>query len=209
MTRNSNKRTTEYFLSGQPVIKKSLVEEKLADRRTNLFYLGFLGVLFLLMLTIVCVNTFLFAFVNVKGKSMEPTLYTGDLLVANRTKEVTRGSIVIIKDENPDDWLIKRVIGLPGETLLIEDGYVYILEGATKHKLDEPYVKELGVTKVENSFAQRLFKIPDGEYFYLGDNRGNSTDSRTYGTCSKEQIVGVVEQWSIDLTKWVRSIKNR
>lgn len=205
MGKLSKGKTTEYFLEGSPVITKSLIEEKRAETRSNLAYLLFLAMLFLIMLTIMCLNTFVFAIVKVQGQSMEPTLYTSDVLIANRTKEVERGSIVVIKDENPDDWLIKRVIGIPGDTIILENGYVYIRRnGGVKEKLDEPYVKEQGQTfaKLENVGP---WELKENEYFYLGDNRANSSDSRTYGKCNAKQIVGVIEPWSVNFAKWLRN----
>ena len=176
---------TEYF-----VINPSLMSSEKKKTSDSLFLLGLLLVV-LLMTAIIALNTFVFFNVRVSGPSMQPTLYTGDVLVANRYASVNRGSIVIIKGEKPgsNDLLIKRVIGLSGDTIEFIDGYVWV----NGEKLNEKYLLEQGKTYYE----QTSVTVLDGEVFYLGDNRENSSDSRQYGTCTEEQILGVVELWSL------------
>ena len=132
---------------------------------------------------------------------MQPTLKTGDVLVASRYKEAEKGSLIVIDgvkwDNSQKDyvWLIKRAIAFGGDTVQIKDGAVYIND----EKIDEPY---LGTANSTNGYNEVFdlsspVVIPDGHVFYLGDNRGNSSDSRIYGTCPVENIVGVVSDWSL------------
>lgn len=109
--------------------------------------------------------------------SMENTIMTGDRVFGNRlvynNNDPERGDIVIFK--YPDDetqLFIKRVIGLPGETLQIRDGKVYIND--SEAPLDEPYLRETPV----GDFGP--YEIPEGCYFMMGDNRNHSMDSREW-----------------------------
>ncbi|MBE5756697.1 MAG: signal peptidase I [Clostridiales bacterium] len=138
--------------------------------------------------------------VVVSGPSMEKTLYNGDVLYLSVNKEVKIGDVVVISGEKTnwvngtakDEWIIKRVIGLGGDTIEIKDGYVY----RNGQKLEEDY-KAYGPT-AENDWKTKTLK--DNEVFYLGDNRRVSADSRSYfNTCTIDQIVGVVSNASIKL----------
>lgn len=123
----------------------------------------------------------------VEMSSMEPNLHNGQRLLVSKLTykfgEPQRGDIIVFKPphiDNPDKDYIKRIIGLPGETVEITNGVVYI-NGAP---LEEPYIKD----PAKSSFAKRT--IPEGEYFVLGDNRNNSNDSRSGWTVPLEDIVG-------------------
>ena len=127
----------------------------------------------------------------VRGVSMQDTLNPGDYLImyrqAYRNKDPQRGDIVILhselKDENGNDkLLIKRVIGLPGDTITIRNGQVYI----NGDKYNENYLRD-GYT-TENG----TWKVPGDSYFVMGDNRVESYDSRApeIGYIGKDQIRG-------------------
>ncbi len=138
------------------------------------------------------VRTFLFENYRVVGNSMDPTLKNQQLLVVNkldyRLRDPQRGDIIVFHDPHDTSRkLIKRVIGLPGELLEIKTGQVFIND----QLLSEPYIKS-------PSTSTRLpAPIPNGQYFVMGDNRGNSSDSRSWGTLPQEEIVG--KAW---LTYW-------
>lgn len=110
--------------------------------------------------------------VCIPSGSMENTLNIGDgLLIDSISYKITgihRGDIMVFKREGDDFLLIKRVIGLPGETIEGKDGYVYI----GGNKLNETYVSDL----LNEDFGP--YTIPDKEYFMMGDNRLDSADSR-------------------------------
>ena len=112
----------------------------------------------------------------VPSGSMETTIPTKSLLVGWRLPYVVsdplpeRGDIVTFWSEEMDRVLVKRVIGLPGETVSIKDGFVYI----NGEKLDEDYLPASGITQSE----QTTFEVPAGHIFAMGDNRTGSLDSR-------------------------------
>jgi signal peptidase I len=137
------------------------------------------------LLIYVLVRTFLFENYRVVGRSMEPTLENDQFLVVSkldyRLHDPRRGDIIVFRDPRADDRkLIKRVIGLPGEVVEITNGYVSI-DG---YPLDEPYIKSPG------RYTEAAIAVPEGQYFVLGDNRNNSSDSHTWGTLAKTKIVG-------------------
>ena len=131
------------------------------------------------------VRFFLFENYKVVGNSMAPTLENGQFLVVNklgyRLGEPQRGDIVVFQDpRDPARKLIKRVIALPGEVVEIQHGEVHI----NGQKLDESYVNGPG------RYSVPATPIPAGQYYVLGDNRSNSSDSHSWGTLDGESIVG-------------------
>jgi len=137
------------------------------------------------LLIYLLIRTFLFENYRVVGTSMNPTLENGEFLVVNkldyRLHQPQRGDIIVFTDPvSPDRKLIKRVIGLPGETVEIKNGGVLI----EQQFLDEPYLEDPG-----NS-SRAASVLAEGQYFVLGDNRNNSSDSRSWGTLPRERIVG-------------------
>ncbi len=135
------------------------------------------GVLFL------AVNL-LTARIRVEGISMEPSLHEGQFVVVNRIayrwNEADRGDIIVFRFPlNPSRRFIKRVIGLPGNTVTIRGGDVYI-DGQV---LDEPYLA--ATPRYDGEWV-----IGPDELFVLGDNRNNSSDSQNWGPLPTEEIIG-------------------
>lgn len=135
----------------------------------------------LLCVTFLLVFQILFINAEIPSESMENTIMTGDRIFGwkfaySETKKPERYDIIIFKDITGNGkYLIKRVIGLPGETLLFKDGYVYV-EGSSE-SLDDSFCMEQGVTTQGNLPGDTVV-IPDDCYFVMGDNRLNSLDSR-------------------------------
>lgn len=139
----------------------------------------------------ILIKNYLIINANVPTGSMENTIQPGDRLIGNRlaymSSEPERGDIVIFSyPDNENETYVKRIIGLPGETITIEDAKIYI-NGSTV-PIDEPYLKEEWVEET----GPYVFEVPEDCYFVLGDNRNNSWDARywTNTYVSKEKILG-------------------
>jgi len=131
------------------------------------------------------VRTFLFENYRVVGRSMEPTLENDQFLVVNklsyRLHEPQRGDIIVFRDPRDEGRkLIKRVIGLPGERVEVRDNRVLV----NGYPLDETYISS------PPRYNQTAQLIPENQYFVLGDNRNNSSDSHSWGTLPDAEIVG-------------------
>jgi len=132
----------------------------------------------------------------VKGASMEPNFYDKEYLIIDeisyRFHEPARGDIIVFKyPRNPREYFIKRVIGLPGESVQIKDGYVYIYnqDNTFGAKLAEPYLSPSDKTYALN---EETITLGASEYYVLGDNRNSSKDSRSFGPVDKSLITGRV-----------------
>jgi signal peptidase I len=126
----------------------------------------------------------------VEGESMHPTFESGDYLIVDELSyhihEPKRGDVIVFRyPGNPKIFYIKRVVGLPGETVNINGGTVTITkaDGSTL-TLDEPYVVNEDATYTQSTH------IGTGELFVMGDNRPKSSDSRTWGLLPEKNIMG-------------------
>ncbi len=129
----------------------------------------------------------------VNGASMDPTFSTGQFLIVDRLtyrfEEPRRGDVIIFEyPVNPKVYYIKRIIGLPGETIEIKDGRVFVKSAASSTvpvELDEPYVEPI-------HYSRENLKTILGptEYFVMGDNRAESADSRLWGSLERDRIIG-------------------
>jgi signal peptidase I len=132
-------------------------------------------------------DTFLPRYV-VDGASMEPNFHTSERVLVDRFTMLlagpARGDVVVLDSPRVDDeLLIKRVIGLPNETITIRDGRVYV-NGIL---LDEPYV--LGYCNFGSCNGE--WHLGPDEYFVLGDNRSHSLDSHSFGPVSRSSMIGI------------------
>ncbi len=144
-------------------------------------------------ITIIVLILFIYivSFQQVIGPSMEPNYIEGDIYVLNKIKykifDPKRFEVVVV-DSKDSKYMIKRIIGLPGDTLEYKDNELYI----NGEKIKEDF-KRTGSTEDFTLEKFESLTIPENNYFVLGDNRENSKDSRTFGFVSKNKIVGKVE----------------
>lgn len=141
-------------------------------------------------LIIIPVRTFIAQPFVVSGNSMYPTFHNSEYLIVNELAKYKdsyeRGDVVILRYPlDPSKYFIKRIIGLPGETVTITHGVVSITSAnnPTPLVLEEPYVKN---PKDDNS----VHALSGDEYFVMGDNRAQSSDSRVWGTVPKNLMDG-------------------
>ena len=122
-------------------------------------------------------------FCTVDGHSMDNTLFDGEQLLLNPSAEIRSGDIVVF--EYGQTYLIKRVVGLPGDTVAVVKGVLYV----NNIKYDESYLSEECITRfMDSSF---MVTVGEDEYFVMGDNRDNSRDSRSFGCVPRDTITGV------------------
>ena len=133
-----------------------------------------------IILVVLVIRTFVITPIVVQGESMVPTLLGNEVMILKKyDTSYQRFDIVVVDKSVEGDNLIKRVIGLPGETIRYTDGKLYINDKVVKDKY------AFGIT---NDF--REVKLGKDEYFLMGDNRGVSLDSRTLGIIKHNEIEG-------------------
>lgn len=134
-----------------------------------------------IVLVVVLIRTFIITPVRVDGDSMKNTLKNGDILLLYKLGSINRLDIIVLDEEKDNEKIIKRVIGLPGETVAIKKGKIYIDDKV----IDDEYA--YGETSDYDKVT-----LEDDEYFILGDNRLISKDSRYFGPIKKSEIKGKI-----------------
>ncbi len=157
---------------------------------------------------IIPVRYFLIQPFYVQGSSMEPNFYTSEYLIVDeisyRFEEPERGDVVVFKyPKNPQEYFIKRVIGLPGDSIEFKDGKIFIYNDTYKDGvvLDEKYLPSNRETY--SNGRNELVKLGSNEFFMLGDNRNSSKDSRVFGPVKRDLIVGrvMLRAWPFKIFK--------
>lgn len=201
--------TTE---AGQPVLEE---EEPAGNERPRHAVVEWIVIVVVALVAALIIKTFAIQAFYIPSASMQPTLYPGDRILVNKLSydfhSVHTGDIVVFRrppaDTSSDvDDLIKRVIGLPGQTVYVARCRVYI----NGKELAQPYLpagwqnpnSEYCTTWVSGPGTANLpdpYKVPAGYYFVMGDNRTNSDDSRYWGPLPGSYIVGraFVKMWPL------------
>ena len=145
-----------------------------------------MGVLVALVGAVAFIRVFVAAPVRVESASMLPTYAAGDVVLVSRTApaltELDRGDVVVFRSPEDGHRALKRVVALPGDVLVIRDSRLYVNEDA----VEEPYVNHALI----DGYYSRTFTVPERSVFVLGDNRGNSVDSRDYGSVAVDALLG-------------------
>lgn len=180
MTKKNNKK-----VSTKKVIDEEVQKKATKDILFDLFpYL-------VVVIVVILIRTYIATPIRVTGTSMEPTLYEGQVMILNKIglkKGINRSDIVVIK--SADSFIIKRVIGLPGDTVVYKDNILYV----NGKKTAEPYIDEDTIKDTcyneEFDICSKPVKLSDDEYYVLGDHRYVSKDSRLIGPVRINQITG-------------------
>lgn len=148
---------------------------------------------FLIVVVVIPIRLFIVSPFVVDGESMHPTFENLDYLIVDeivyRFSTPERGDVVVFRyPKNPSIFYIKRIIGFPGETVTINHGVISITQtNGTTLSLNEPYVVN------EDATYTKSVTLNAGQYFVLGDNRPNSSDSRIWGPLPAKDIIGRVD----------------
>lgn len=173
---------------GEPKHMDFFAEQEPANKPASVrdFFVELLQVVIVALAIIIPVRYFFIKPFYVKGASMEPTFEDHEYLVIDeisyRFKDPVRGDIIVFRyPRDPKQYFIKRVIGLPGETIQITGSHVFI----NGEQIDESYLDESIKT-----VGEIVVTLQPDEYFVLGDNRSFSLDSRSFGPLPRQYIVG-------------------
>lgn len=166
--------------------------------------LEFLQIIAIAAIVVVPIRYFVFQPFLVKGASMEPNFHDGDYLIIDelsyRLRNPERGEVIVFHYPfDPSQRFIKRVIGLPGETVAVKNGQVDITTGdGSTVVLPEPYVQGI-YTSTGDAISNAGLILKSDEYFVLGDNRTHSFDSREWGMVNRKFIIGrtVLRAWPL------------
>ena len=168
------------------------------------FFFELLQVLAISLVIIIPIRYFLIQPFYVRGASMEPNFFDHEYLIIDelsyRFREPERGEIVVFKyPRDPSQYFIKRVIGLPGDTVEIADGKlkIYNKEHPNGVPLDETMYLDQ-----DQTVPSKTATLKDNEYFLLGDNRAASLDSRVFGPVDRSYIVGKVFVRGYPIDRW-------
>jgi len=173
---------------------KYYFEELSSTQKVIQFVWDLVKVVLVSLAIIIPVRYFLIQPFYVKGASMEPSFYDHEYLIINeityRFNEPERGDIVVFKyPKDPSQYFIKRIIGLPGETVEVRDNHIYVTNSdGRKMILDETTYLEEG----ERTISKTKWTLGPDELYVMGDNRDYSLDSRSFGPVSRDLVVGKV-----------------
>ena len=155
---------------------------------------GTVAVLVVVAATAVLISNLLLPILRIYGSSMTPTLVNGNIVAAVRSGTYQRGDIIAFYYNNK--ILVKRVIGMPGEWVGMDENGNVTIDG---EPLEEPYLTEKALGECD---IELPYQVPEGRYFVMGDHRSVSSDSRSsqVGCVSEEQIVGklLFRLWPLD-----------
>lgn len=176
-----------------------LTSYKMQLKEFVIFLLDSLKILIIALAIVIPIRLLLFQPFVVKGSSMEPNYHSGDYLIIDelsyRFREPARDEVIVFK--YPLDFsykYIKRIIGLPGETIEIKDKSIFITktDGTVEQLNEDAYITLQTMETWQNGSDYGPRKLGSNEYFVMGDNRNFSADSRTWGVLPREDITGKV-----------------
>ena len=189
-------------------LKKMAQPEKRSDFLPNFnssfggFVVELVKIIVIALAIIIPIRTFVLQPFYVKGASMEPTFHDNEYLIIDelsyRLHQPQRGDVVVLRNPTLGEFLIKRLIGLPGDRLVVNDGHisVYNSDHPDGVQIDESSYLSNAVT----TFGNLDITLTSEQYFVMGDNRSASLDSRSFGPIVRKDIIGrtAVRAWPLN-----------
>ncbi len=174
------------LFKAQSIMNRPMNEKKqlrklrrIHSRMDYVQFAAFIGMVYVL------VNTFFISLANVSGSSMNDNFFDqDDVIIVHAIDSITYGDVVVVQVES--EYFLKRVVGLPGDQIFIDDGDVFVNGDA----LEEPYLN--GTETLCFGGSNCNLTLSDSQYYVLGDNRNNSTDSRSIGAVESSDFFGHV-----------------
>jgi signal peptidase I len=159
------------------------------EERSDNFFTELLKFILVAALIVVPLRLFVAQPFIVSGASMVPTFQNGQYLIVDELSyhfaAPQRGDVIVFRyPKDPSQFFIKRIVGLPGETVRIQGGTIYIQTASDTTELNEPYVKNIG------NGGDQTVTLDSSDYFVMGDNRPESSDSRSWGVLPRGNIIG-------------------
>ncbi len=183
MAFKKKKKELEFPTSVQ--IEKAILRERYMQKYKKVLKSTFASLIVVAAIAVL-IATLVLPVLQIQGTSMEPTLNDGEIVVLIKTPKLKRGQLCCFSYQNK--FLIKRVIGVPGDSIVIDDeGYVYVND----ELIDEPYIIDRSIGECDISFP---IYVTENHYFILGDHRSTSIDSRSsvIGLVSSDQVLGKI-----------------
>jgi len=173
-----------------PTVNSTKSREEEVPEKKNNFWSEVIQFILIIIFVVLPFRAFVAQPFVVSGDSMQPTFHTGEYLIVDqlsyRFSEPSRGDVIVFKYPNdPSKFFIKRIIGLPGDTVTVKEEKVYIKEEGESEAtlIEEPYIKDF---RPDNMSVV----VTEGSYFVMGDNRLVSSDSRVWGLLDERFIKG-------------------
>ena len=220
--------TAAEAISEDPAGKGKKNKKEKVKRSVGMEILSWVLTLLVAVVAALVIRSVIFEPVRVDGHSMDDTLADREIMFVSKFDYSTtwfsfpwqsdeakenaprltlfgnpqRFDVVICRYPNRGDTnFVKRVVGLPGDTVELREGYLYV----NGEKYDEPYINDEYRTGYLNTFGP--YEVPEGKYFVMGDHRNNSNDSRSIGPIDRSMIIGHVRQVVFPFNQW-RGVPN-
>ena len=173
------------------IIKEKEPENNLSENKKEHPFVEIIRFSIIALIIVVPIRMFVAQPFIVSGASMEETFQSGEYLIVDQVSyhlhDPARGDVIVFRyPKDPSKYFIKRIIGLPGDTVKIEGSTVTIIneQNPNGFVIDEPYIKSMSP---DNHLTE---KLGAREYFVMGDNRDRSSDSRAWGILTEDRIIG-------------------
>lgn len=193
-----SKRNQMYHRTKISLAKKKQFTKRSQSKKRKCIKSMFLEIGISLVLVSLCLSllsVFTFSFTKVKGYSMIPTLNNDEWVFVNKLAKPKRFKLIVYKDSKSKETSVRRVIGLPNETIYYKEDQLYVNDQEIYERFIDSEVQRAKNAKspFTEDWRPKITMIPTGKYLVLGDNRPYAADSRDYGYIDEKEIVGIVE----------------